>query len=235
MTSAQLRVVEPQTANITARNRAEHPSSAKQNMVSIADYVTLLKPRVISLVVFTAYVGMMMAPDGIQPLTALTALFGTAGGAGAAGAFNMWYDANIDAAMVRRPVPIGRISPNAALAFGLVLSLSSVGILGFLVNWLAAAPLAYTIFFYVVIYTMWLKRWTPQKIVIGTAAGTAPPMIRWAAATGNVGLERRSSFSSSFSGRRCSTGATILREREFRLCRLCLGRRKCGAGSCITR
>lgn len=161
-------------------------------MVSVTDYVTLLKPRVMSLVVFTAFVGMMMAPDGIHPASALTALFCIAVGAGAAGALNMWYDADIDAAMVRtarRPVPAGRILPSRALAFGLVLSLGSVGVLGLLVNWLAAALLAFTIFFYVVIYTMWLKRATPQSIVIGGAAGAFSPIIGWAAATGNVGRE----------------------------------------------
>ena len=161
-------------------------------MASVADYITLLKPRVMSLVVFTAFVGMMMAPDGIHPVTALAALFCIAVGAGAAGALNMWYDADIDAAMVRtvrRPVPAGKIAPGAALAFGLALSVGSVGIFGLVVNWLAAGLLAFTIFFYVVIYTMWLKRSTPQSIVIGGAAGAFPPMIGWAAATGGIGLE----------------------------------------------
>lgn len=161
-------------------------------MASVADYITLLKPRVMSLVVFTAFVGMMMAPDGLHPVTALTALLCIAVGAGAAGALNMWYDADIDAAMVRtvrRPVPAGKIAPHEALAFGLALSVGSVCIFGLAVNWLAAALLAFTIFFYVVIYTMWLKRSTPQSIVIGGAAGAFPPMIGWAAATGGIGLE----------------------------------------------
>ena len=161
-------------------------------MASVADYITLLKPRVMSLVVFTAFVGMMMAPDGIHPVTALTALLCIAVGAGAAGALNMWYDADIDAVMartLRRPVPAGKIAPGEALAFGLSLSVGSVGIFGLAVNWLAAALLAFTIFFYVVIYTMWLKRSTPQSIVIGGAAGAFPPMIGWAAATGGIGLE----------------------------------------------
>ena len=161
-------------------------------MASVADYITLLKPRVMSLVVFTAFVGMMMAPDGLHPVTALTGLLCIAVGAGAAGALNMWYDADIDAAMVRtvrRPVPAGKIAPGAALAFGLALSVGSVGIFGLVVNWLAAGLLAFTIFFYVVIYTMWLKRSTPQSIVIGGAAGAFPPMIGWAAATGGIGFE----------------------------------------------
>jgi protoheme IX farnesyltransferase len=167
-------------------------ASAEVNMASVADYITLLKPRVMSLVVFTAFVGMMMAPDGLHPVTALIALLCIAVGAGAAGALNMWYDADIDAAMVRtvrRPVPAGKIAPGGALAFGLALSVGSVGIFGLAVNWLAAALLAFTIFFYVVIYTMWLKRSTPQSIVIGGAAGAFPPMIGWAAATGGIGLE----------------------------------------------
>jgi protoheme IX farnesyltransferase len=167
-------------------------ASAEVNMASVADYITLLKPRVMSLVVFTAFVGMMMAPDGLHPVTALIALLCIAVGAGAAGALNMWYDADIDAAMVRtvrRPVPAGKIAPGGALAFGLALSVGSVGIFGLAVNWLAAALLAFTIFFYVVIYTMWLKRSTPQSIVIGGASGAFPPMIGWAAATGGIGLE----------------------------------------------
>jgi protoheme IX farnesyltransferase len=166
--------------------------SAKVNMASVADYITLLKPRVMSLVVFTAFVGMMMAPDDIHPITVFAALLCIAAGAGAAGALNMWYDADIDAAMVRtvrRPVPAGKITPGEALTFGLALSVGSVGIFGLVANWLAAALLAFTIFFYIVIYTMWLKRSTPQSIVIGGAAGAFPPMIGWAAATGDVGPE----------------------------------------------
>ncbi len=158
----------------------------------LGDYFSLLKPRVMSLVVFTALVGMMMAPIAVDPLTAITALACIATGAGAAGTLNMWYDADIDAAMrrtARRPLPAGRIAPANALVLGLTLSAASVGTFGVFVNWLAAALLAFTIFFYVVIYTMWLKRWTPQSIVIGGAAGAFPPMIGWAAATGGIGLE----------------------------------------------
>jgi protoheme IX farnesyltransferase len=145
-----------------------------------------------SLVVFTAFVGLVAAPAAPHPLIALVALLAIAVGAGASGALNMWYDADIDAVMSRtagRPVPSGRILPGEALSFGLVLSVLSVMTLGVFVNWVAGTALAFTIFFYVVIYTMWLKRWTPQNIVIGGAAGSFPPMIGWAAATGTISLE----------------------------------------------
>jgi protoheme IX farnesyltransferase len=156
------------------------------------DYVALLKPRVMSLVVFTAFVGLVAAPVTLNPLLAVIAILAIAIGAGASGALNMWYDADIDAVMTRtanRPVPSGRVRPGEALAFGLVLSVLSVLTLGVLVNWLSASLLAFAIFFYVVVYTMWLKRSTPQNIVIGGAAGAFPPIIGWAAATGSVGLE----------------------------------------------
>jgi len=156
------------------------------------DYLELLKPRVMSLVVFTAFVGMVAAPGALNPFVAAIAIISIAIGAGASGALNMWYDADIDAVMTRtasRPVPSGRVLPEQALAFGLVLSVLSVMTLGVFVNWLAGGLLAFTIFFYAVIYTMWLKRWTPQNIVIGGAAGSFPPMIGWAAATGSISLE----------------------------------------------
>ena len=156
------------------------------------DFVRLLKPRVMSLVVFTAFVGLIAAPATLNPFIALIAIAAIAVGAGASGALNMWYDADIDAVMTRtatRPVPSGRVSAGEALSFGLVLSALSVMTLGVLVNWLAAALLAFTIFFYAVVYTMWLKRSTPQNIVIGGAAGALPPVIGWAAATGAVSLE----------------------------------------------
>ncbi|ESZ47947.1 heme o synthase [Mesorhizobium sp. RSR565B] len=156
------------------------------------DFFALLKPRVMSLVVFTAFVGMVAAPVTINPLLAVIAILAIAIGAGASGALNMWYDADIDAVMSRtagRPVPSGRILPGEALSFGLVLSVLSVMTLGVLVNWLSAALLAFTIFFYAVVYTMWLKRSTPQNIVIGGAAGAIPPVIGWAAVTGTVSLE----------------------------------------------
>jgi protoheme IX farnesyltransferase len=164
----------------------------RMSEATAADYFALLKPRVMSLVVFTAFVGLVAAPVRINPLLAVIAILAIAIGAGASGALNMWYDADIDALMSRtrnRPVPSGRILPGEALAFGLVLSVLSVMTLGVLVNWLAAALLAFTIFFYAVVYTMWLKRWTPQNIVIGGAAGAIPPVIGWAAATGGVSLE----------------------------------------------
>ena len=169
-------------------------ASARQqpSVADVGDYLALMKPRVMSLVVFTALVGLVIAPGHIHPVIGFTALLCIAVGAGAAGALNMWYDADIDAAMTRtanRPIPRGRIAPGEALAFGLVLAAFSVGVLGLLVSWLAAALLAFTVFFYVVVYTMWLKRWTPQNIVIGGAAGAFPPMIGWAAATGDVSVE----------------------------------------------
>jgi len=159
---------------------------------SIGDYVALTKPRVMSLVVFTALVGLMVAPGGIDPFAGVVALFCIAAGAGAAGALNMWYDADIDALMARtaaRPIPGGRVSRMEALVFGLMLGTCAVLSLGAFLNMAAAALLAFTIFFYVVVYTMWLKRRTPQNIVIGGAAGALPPVIGWVAAAGNVGLE----------------------------------------------
>jgi protoheme IX farnesyltransferase len=162
------------------------------SIASVGDYVALMKPRVMSLVVFTALVGLMLAPVHIHPVLGFTALLCIAVGAGAAGALNMWYDADIDAVMTRtsgRPIPRGRVAPGEALAFGIVLAAFSVGVLGLLVSWLAAALLAFTLLFYVVVYTVWLKRSTPQNIVIGGAAGAFPPMIGWAAATGNLSVE----------------------------------------------
>jgi protoheme IX farnesyltransferase len=151
-----------------------------------------MKPRVMSLVVFTALVGLLIAPGHVHPMVAVTALLCIAVGAGAAGALNMWFDADIDARMMRtaaRPIPAGRIAPGEALAFGLMLAVGSVVVLGLLVNVIAAALLAVTIAFYVVIYTMWLKRLTPQNIVIGGAAGALPPVIGWVAATGGIAVE----------------------------------------------
>jgi protoheme IX farnesyltransferase len=158
---------------------------------SVRDYVMLLKPRVMSLVVFTALVGMAIAPVHPGPVLGFASLLAIAVGAGASGALNMWYDADIDARMRRtmmRPVAAGRVSPQEALGFGLILSVGSVAFLALVANVLAAALLAFTIFFYGVVYTMWLKRSTPQNIVIGGAAGALPPMIGWAAATGEVGI-----------------------------------------------
>jgi protoheme IX farnesyltransferase len=159
---------------------------------TFGDYVALMKPRVMSLVVFTALVGLLVAPVSLHPFEAFCAILFIAIGAGASGALNMWYDADIDAVMRRtakRPVPSGRVAPGEALAIGLGLSGISVVMLGLATNLAAAALLAFTIFFYAVIYTMWLKRWTPQNIVIGGAAGAFPPMVGWVAATGSVSLE----------------------------------------------
>jgi len=158
----------------------------------VEDYLALLKPRVMSLVVFTAFIGLLLAPGGINPVIGAIAILCIAVGAGASGALNMWYDADIDAIMSRtanRPIPAGRMERDHALAFGLILSGFSVVLLGLATNWLAAGLLAFTIFFYAVIYTMWLKRSTPQNIVIGGAAGAFPPMVGWAAVTGTVSLE----------------------------------------------
>jgi protoheme IX farnesyltransferase len=162
------------------------------SIASVGDYVALMKPRVMSLVVFTALVGLLIAPGHIHPVIAFTALLCIAVGAGAAGALNMWYDADIDAVMTRtsnRPIPRGRIAPGEALAFGIVLAGFSIGVLGLLVNWVAAGLLAFTIFFYVAVYTAWLKRLTPQNIVIGGAAGAFPPVIGWAATTSGISIE----------------------------------------------
>ncbi|MGE6740985.1 heme o synthase [Allorhizobium pseudoryzae] len=156
------------------------------------DFFELLKPRVMSLVVFTAFAGLLLAPGTINPIIGAIAILCIAVGAGASGALNMWYDADIDAVMTRtarRPIPAGRIMPQEALAFGLTLSTFSVAILGLVVNWFAAGLLAFTIFFYAVVYTMWLKRSTPQNIVIGGASGAFPPMIGWACVTGGVSLD----------------------------------------------
>jgi protoheme IX farnesyltransferase len=158
----------------------------------VGDYLALLKPRVMSLVVFTAMAGLLLAPGGVNPVIAIISIVAITIGAGASGALNMWYDADIDRKMARtatRPVPSGRVKPSEALAFGLVLSIGSVAILGLAANWLAAGLLAFTIFFYAVIYTMWLKRWTSQNIVIGGAAGALPPVIGWAVVTNSVGIE----------------------------------------------
>ncbi|WP_347140189.1 heme o synthase [Paracoccus sp. SSK6] len=156
------------------------------------DFIALLKPRVMSLVVFTAFVGLWVAPVDVHPFIAFCSVLFIALGGGASGALNMWYDADIDAVMRRtqsRPIPAGRIDGNAALSLGLILAGFSVMMLGLAANWFAAAFLAFTIFFYAVVYTIWLKRSTPQNIVIGGAAGAFPPMIGWACATGGISIE----------------------------------------------
>ena len=156
----------------------------------VADYVEILKPRVMSLVVFTGLVGLVLAPGHLHPLLATVAVLCIAIGAGAAGAINMWYDRDIDAVMRRtanRPLPAGRMMPGEALGFGVVLGIGAVLLMGLAVNAVAAELLALTIAFYVFVYTIWLKRRTPQNIVIGGAAGAFPPMIGWAAVTGDIG------------------------------------------------
>ena len=176
----------------TKESRFGDNTGVRLSEATAADFFALLKPRVMALAIFTAFVGLMVAPVAMNPVIAVIAIGAIAIGAGAAGALNMWYDADIDALMSRtskRPVPSGRVMLGEALGFGLVLAALSVMTLGLLVGWLAASLLAFTIFFYVVIYTMWLKRSTPQNIVIGGAAGALPPVIGWAAATGAVGIE----------------------------------------------
>jgi protoheme IX farnesyltransferase len=158
----------------------------------LPDFLALMKPRVMVLAVFTALVGLTIAPNHLDLLLGAAAILAIAAGAGAAGVLNMWYDADIDAVMTRtarRPIPRGRISRPEALTFGLVLACSAVTVLALAINVKAAALLAFTIFFYAAVYTMWLKRRTPQNIVIGGAAGALPPVIGWTAATGEVGLE----------------------------------------------
>ena len=156
----------------------------------VGDYVEILKPRVMSLVVFTGVVGLLVAPGHLHPVLVVVAVLCIAIGAGAAGAINMWYDRDIDAMMQRtagRPLPAGRMMPGEALGFGCVLAVGAVLMMGLAVNIVAAELLALTIGFYVFVYTIWLKRRTPQNIVIGGAAGACPPMIGWAAVTGDVG------------------------------------------------
>ena len=158
---------------------------------SPADYLALLKPRVMSLSIFTAFAGLLMAPQPVNPVIGVISLLAIAVGAGASGALNMWYDSDIDRLMARtagRPIPAGRMARNEALAFGLVLSGFAVLTLGLAANWLAAGLLAFTIFYYVVVYTMWLKRATPHNIVIGGAAGALPPMVGFAAGAGSLSV-----------------------------------------------
>lgn len=173
-------------------------SDASANSASLApeasfgDFFALLKPRVMTLVVFTALVGLLAAPTPVHPMIAFASILFIAIGGGASGALNMWWDADIDAVMKRtqkRPIPAGKVAEGEALGFGIALSGLSTIMLGLASNWVAGGLLGFTIFFYVVIYTMWLKRWTPQNIVIGGAAGAFPPMIGWAVATGGISIE----------------------------------------------
>ncbi len=157
----------------------------------VADFIELLKPRVMSLVVFSGFAGLMAAPGDLHPVLTAVAVLCIAVGAGASGAINMWYDRDIDAIMQRtrrRPIPAGRVDPQEAVSFGIVLAIGAVTLMALAINWLAAGLLALAIAFYVFVYTMWLKRRTPQNIVIGGAAGAFPPMIGWAAVTGQISL-----------------------------------------------
>ena len=174
---------------VTRTGGASAPLSTLALPAEARDWFMMLKPRVITLVVFTGFVGLLLAPDRLHPVLAFAAVLCIAIGAGAAGAINMWYDRDIDAIMRRtakRPIPAGRIGAGEALGFGVTLGIASVIVMGLATNWVAAGLLALSILFYVFIYTMWLKRSTPQNIVIGGAAGAFPPLIGWAAVTGSV-------------------------------------------------
>jgi len=171
---------------------AEISNPAVDKLADFRDFWVLMKPRVMSLSIFTALVGLLLAPGTLHPVLAFSAVLFTAIGAASAGVLNMWYEADLDIKMTRtqtRPIPKGRIEPGAALGFGIFLGVASVALMGLMINWVAAGLLALTIFFYVVIYTMLLKRRTPQNIVIGGAAGALPPMVGWAAVTGTVSVE----------------------------------------------
>ncbi len=204
MSDATIELEPPACAAPAARHRAarEAPAAAAgREDARVADYALLLKPRVMSLVVFTGFVGLYLAPGHIHPVLAAIAILAIAIGAGAAGAINMWYDRDIDRLMtrtMRRPLPDGRISPEAALTLGVMLAIGAVTVMGLGVNCAAAALLALTIAFYVFVYTVWLKRRTPQNIVIGGAAGAFPPMIGWAAVSGQVSLVSLALFAMIF-------------------------------------
>ena len=178
---------------MTTAIHVSHPPLATSRLaLRVPYFVALMKPRVMALAVFTAFVGMLNAPSRVDPLLGFVAILAIAAGAGAAGALNMWYDADIDGVMsrtARRPIPRRKISRSEALVFGLVLACGAVAVLAIVTDLRAAVLLAFAIFFYVVVYTMWLKRQTPQNIVIGGAAGALPPVIGWAAATGGISPE----------------------------------------------
>jgi heme o synthase len=181
------------TSELTGVNRGEQsplPVSAAQ-AAELSDWFALLKPRVMTLVVFTGLIGLLIAPGHLNPVLAFTAVLCIAVAAGACGAINMWYDRDIDAVMHRtrnRPIPAGRIEPGTALGFGVTLAVGAVIMMGLAVNFTAATVLALSIAFYVFVYTMWLKRRTPQNIVIGGAAGAIPPLVGYAAVTGRLDL-----------------------------------------------
>ncbi len=174
-----------------AKNAKDKEREVREPRFRLQDYVLILKPRVMSLVIFTAFAGLLLAPGSIDPQTSLISLVCIALGAGASGAINMWYDEDIDQVMKRtmsRPIPAGRMLPKEALLYGMVLAVISVATMALFVNQMSAFLLAVTIHYYVFIYTIWLKRRTPQNIVIGGAAGAFPPMIGWSTVTGDVGL-----------------------------------------------
>ncbi len=176
---------------VTEMGGASAPLSSLELPAEARDWFAMLKPRVITLVVFTGLVGLLLAPGPLHPVLALAAVLCIAVGAGAAGTINMWYDRDIDAVMRRtakRPIPAGRIGAGEALGFGVTLAIASVIVMGLATNIVAAVLLAFSILFYVFIYTVWLKRRTPQNIVIGGAAGAFPPVIGWAAVTGTVDI-----------------------------------------------
>jgi protoheme IX farnesyltransferase len=184
-------------------NSSNITTDFKTSEASVSDYYALLKPKVMSLVVFTGLAGLLVAPNvsHLHPVLAITAILCLAINAGAAGAINMWFDRDIDAIMKRtqnRPIPTGKIDAGDALSFGIIMSVFSVMTMGIALNWMAAGILAFANLFYVVIYTMWLKRITPQNIVIGGAAGAFPPMIGWAAVTGDITLASISLFAIIF-------------------------------------
>ncbi len=188
----QLSNKDEQLAQAKTINKGKILNPAVESLADFNDFWVLMKPRVMSLSIFTALVGLLLAPGTIHPVLGFSAILFTAMGAAASGALNMWFDADIDIKMSRtknRPIPAGRIDKKAVLGFGIFLSVTSVTFMALLVNWVAAGLLAGTIFFYVVIYSMLLKRHTPQNIVIGGAAGALPPMIGWAAVTGTITLE----------------------------------------------
>ncbi len=177
--------------DVSVEMRPAAADGAALSTASWRDYVALLKPRVVSLVVVSAVAGLFAAPGALHPVLAVTAILCVAVAAGAAGAVNMWYERDIDAVMKRtrgRPIPRGRVAPENALAFGVLLTAWATVTMGLAVNWTAAAILALANLFYVFVYTVWLKRRTRQNIVIGGAAGAFPPMIGWAAVTGDVGI-----------------------------------------------
>lgn len=187
----------PEPSALNQRNKRPHKNTNQTKNTdqddNLSDYFCLLKPKVMTLVVFTGFAGMWVAPgfNTMHPILAFVAILSLAIGAGASGAINMWYERDLDKKMLRtqnRPIPAGRIIPEEGLAFAIILSMASIMLMGLAINWLAAGLLAFANFFYVVIYTMWLKPRTPQNIVIGGAAGAFPPMIGWAAVTGDISI-----------------------------------------------